>query len=348
MKKILVTGSAGFIGFHLSARLISLGYKVSGLDSLNNYYDVAVKEARITNLKQKAKSASGNDQDLFSFHRLDLVDKSALLELCENEQFDYIIHLAAQAGVRYSLENPQAYIDSNLVGFMNVLEACRIYPPRHLIFASSSSVYGLNGRVPFSTNQNTDHPVSLYAATKKANEVIAHSYAHLFNIPVTGLRFFTVYGPWGRPDMAYFSFTRKIYEGDSIEIFNNGDLKRDFTYIDDIVNGIITLLDRIPDGSPLFDPMAPDPSISSAPFRIFNIGNNHPVRLMEFIATLEKVIGIEAKKVFKPMQAGDVFSTHADIESLTDLVGFKPVTSLQTGLRHFVDWYKDYYKPQNK
>jgi UDP-glucuronate 4-epimerase len=347
MKKILVTGSAGFIGFHLSARLISLGYKVSGLDSLNNYYDVALKEDRITNLKQKAKISVGNEQDLFSFYRHDLADKRRIFELFKDKEFDYVIHLAAQAGVRYSLENPQAYIDSNLIGFMNVMEACRSYPPRHLIFASSSSVYGLNGRVPFSTNQNTDHPVSLYAATKKANEVIAHSYAHLFNIPVTGLRFFTVYGPWGRPDMAYFSFTRKILSGDAIEIFNNGDLKRDFTYIDDIVNGIVALLDRIPNGSPLFDPLNPEPSISSAPYQIFNIGNNNPVTLMDFINILERTIGIKTRKVFKPMQAGDVFATHADIDSLSELVGFKPVTSLETGLRYFVDWYRDYYKPHS-
>lgn len=348
MKKILVTGSAGFIGFHLSARLISLGYKVSGLDSMNNYYDVALKEARINILLQKGKAEAGDGQALFSFYKFDLIDKSSMFEIFEDEHFDYVIHLAAQAGVRYSLENPQAYIDSNLVGFMNVLEACRKYPPRHLIFASSSSVYGLNSKVPFSTSQNTDHPVSLYAATKKANEAIAHAYAHLFNIPVTGLRFFTVYGPWGRPDMAYFSFTRKIYDGEPIEIFNNGELWRDFTYIDDIVNGIVALLDMIPQGNPLFDPMAPDPSISSAPCQIFNIGNNNPIRLIEFIATLEKTIGIEAKKVFKPMQPGDVFSTHADINSLTDLVGFKPVTSLKSGLRYFVDWYKDYYQPHNK
>jgi len=345
MRRILVTGSAGFIGFHLSARLISLGYKVSGLDSVNNYYDVALKEARIHQLIQKSQTAVGSGQSLFSFHRLDLVDKSGILKLFGDNQFDCVIHLAAQAGVRYSLENPQAYVDSNLVGFMNMLEACRTYPPRHLIFASSSSVYGLNSKVPFSVSQHTDHPVSLYAATKKANEAIAHSYAHLYGIPVTGLRFFTVYGPWGRPDMAYFSFTRKIYDGDTIEIFNNGDLMRDFTYIDDIVNGIVALLNKTPQGNPLFDPMAPDPSISSAPFQIFNIGNNHPVSLMEFITILEETIGIEAKKVFKPMQAGDVFATHADIESLTDLVGFKPVTSLQTGLRYFVDWYRDYYKP---
>lgn len=345
MRRILVTGSAGFIGFHLSARLISLGYKVSGLDSVNNYYDVALKEARIHQLIQKSQTAVGSGQSLFSFHRLDLVDKSGILKLFGDNQFDCVIHLAAQAGVRYSLENPQAYVDSNLVGFMNVLEACRTYQPRHLIFASSSSVYGLNSKVPFSVSQHTDHPVSLYAATKKANEAIAHSYAHLYGIPVTGLRFFTVYGPWGRPDMAYFSFTRKIYDGDTIEIFNNGDLMRDFTYIDDIVNGIVALLNKTPKGNPLFDPMAPDPSISSAPFQIFNIGNNHPVSLMEFITILEETIGIEAKKVFKPMQAGDVFATHADIESLTDLVGFKPVTSLQTGLRYFVDWFRDYYKP---
>ncbi len=346
MNKILVTGSAGFIGYHLSARLISLGYKVSGLDSVNDYYDVGLKEERIRNLMLNAKRTSGDDGSGFTLHRLDLVDKRAIIELFKVEHFDYVIHLAAQAGVRYSLENPQAYVDSNLIGFMNVLEACRTCPPKHLIFASSSSVYGLNSHVPFSENQNTDHPVSLYAATKKANEALAHSYAHLFNIPVTGLRFFTVYGPWGRPDMAYFSFTRKIFEGDTIEIFNNGNLTRDFTYIEDIVNGIVALLDKIPQANSLFDSMFPDPSISSAPYRIFNIGNNNPVSLMEFISILEKTIGIEAKKVFKPMQAGDVFATHADIDSLADLVGFKPVTSLETGLRYFVDWYRDYYKPK--
>lgn len=344
MKKILITGSAGFIGYHLSARLISLGYKVSGLDSVNNYYDVGLKEARVKNLKLKANDAPFEDASLFTFHRLDLIDKGSIMELFKSEHFDYVIHLAAQAGVRYSLENPQAYVDSNLVGFMNVLESCRNNPPRHLIFASSSSVYGLNRMVPFSESQHTDHPVSLYAATKKANEVIAHSYAHLFNIPLTGLRFFTVYGPWGRPDMAYFSFTRKIFEGEPIEVFNNGNLMRDFTYIDDIINGIVSLLDKIPQGNPLFNPMAPDPSLSSAPFKIFNIGNNNPVSLMEFIATLEKVIGKEAIKVYKPMQAGDVYATHADIESLTNLVGFKPGTSLNAGLIHFVDWYRDYYK----
>jgi len=348
MKKILVTGSAGFIGYHLSARLISLGIKVSGLDSVNDYYDVGLKEARIRNLKLMAMNAPGEDTSLFTFHRLDLTDKGAIMDLCKVEHFDYVIHLAAQAGVRYSLENPQAYVDSNLVGFMNVLEACRHYPPQHLIFASSSSVYGLNSMVPFSVNQHTDHPVSLYAATKKANEVIAHSYAHLFNIPMTGLRFFTVYGPWGRPDMAYFSFTRKIIDGEPIEVFNNGNLMRDFTYIDDIINGIVPLLDKIPLGNPLFNPMAPDPSISSAPFQVFNIGNNNPVSLMEFIATLEEVIGREAKKVYKPMQAGDVYATHADIDSLTDLVGFQPVTSLNVGLMDFVDWYRDYYKPHMK
>lgn len=346
MNKILVTGSAGFIGYHLSAKFISLGYKVSGLDSVNDYYDVGLKEERIRNLMLNAKRTSGDYSSGFTLHRLDLADKRAIIELFKVEHFDYVIHLAAQAGVRYSLENPQAYVDSNLIGFMNVLEACRTCPPKHLIFASSSSVYGLNSHVPFSENQNTDHPVSLYAATKKANEALAHSYAHLFNIPVTGLRFFTVYGPWGRPDMAYFSFTRKIFEGDTIEIFNNGNLTRDFTYIKDIVNGIVALLDKIPQANSLFDSMFPDPSISSAPYRIFNIGNNNPVSLMEFISILEKTIGIEAKKVFKPMQAGDVFATHADIDSLTDLVGFKPVTSLETGLRYFVDWYRDYYKPK--
>ena len=348
MNKILVTGSAGFIGYHLSARLISLGYKVSGIDSLNDYYDQGLKEARTRNLLLETKKNSGDDNPAFTFHRLDLIDKDALTELFKSESFDYVIHLAAQAGVRYSLDNPQAYVDSNLIGFMNILEACRTSTPKHLIFASSSSVYGINSNVPFCENHNTDHPVSLYAATKKANEAIAHSYAHLFNLPVTGLRFFTVYGPWGRPDMAYFSFTRKIFSGESIEIFNNGNLERDFTYIEDIVNGIIALLDRIPQGNPIFDTLNPESSVSHAPYRIFNIGNNNPVSLMEFINILEKTIGIEARKVFKPMQAGDVFATHADIESLTALVGFKPVTSLETGLRYFVDWYIDYYKPRSK
>lgn len=347
MDKILVTGSDGFIGYHLSERLISLGYRVSGLDSVNDYYDVSLKEERIRNLLLYAKRTPGDDNSGFTFHRLDLVDKKSINDLFKVEQYDYVIHLAAQAGVRYSFNNPQAYVDSNLIGFMNVLEACRTFPPKHLIFASSSSVYGLNSHVPFSENQNTDHPVSLYAATKKANEALAHSYAHLFSLPVTGLRFFTVYGPWGRPDMAYFSFTRKIFEGGTIEIFNNGNLMRDFTYIDDIVNGIVALLKKIPQGNLRFNPMDPEPSVSSAPYRIFNIGNNNPVSLMEFISILEKTIGIEARKVFKPMQAGDVFATHADIDSITDLVGFKPVTSLETGLRYFVDWYREYYKPHS-
>ena len=347
MDKILVTGSAGFIGYHLSERLISLGCRVSGLDSVNDYYDVSLKEERIRNLLLYAKRTPGDDNSGFTFHRLDLVDKKSINDLFKVEQYDYVIHLAAQAGVRYSLNNPQAYVDSNLIGFMNVLEACRTFPPKHLIFASSSSVYGLNSHVPFSENQNTDHPVSLYAATKKANEALAHSYAHLFSLPVTGLRFFTVYGPWGRPDMAYFSFTRKIFEGGTIEIFNNGNLMRDFTYIDDIVNGIVALLKKIPQGNLRFNPMDPEPSVSSAPYRIFNIGNNNPVSLMEFISILETTIGIEARKVFKPMQAGDVFATHADIDSITDLVGFKPVTSLETGLRYFVDWYREYYKPHS-
>lgn len=346
MKKILVTGTAGFIGFHLAKKLIKEGFDVVGIDSLNNYYPVALKMSRLAALHNE--KATTGELGSFNFYKIDLVEKEIIAKLFDTERFDCIIHLAAQAGVRYSLENPQAYIDSNLVGFMNVLEACRNHPPRHLIFASSSSVYGLNSLVPFSTNQNTDHPVSLYAATKKANEVIAHSYAHLFNIPVTGLRFFTVYGPWGRPDMAYFSFTQKILNGDAIEIFNNGDLMRDFTYIDDIVNGIVALMDRIPSGSPLFDSMDPEPSISSAPYQIFNIGNNNPVTLMDFINILERTIGIKARKVFKPMQAGDVFATHADIDSLSNLVRFKPVTSLETGLRYFVDWYLDYYKPHKK
>jgi UDP-glucuronate 4-epimerase len=344
MKKILVTGSAGFIGFHLSERLINEGFYVIGLDSLNDYYDVGLKIARVSCLQQIKSANSLKAPSQFTFIKLDLIERDAVMDLFSKERFDFVVHLAAQAGVRYSITNPQAYVNSNLIGFTNLLEACRSFPPRHLLFASSSSVYGLNSKTPFDTSHHTDHPVSLYAATKKANEVIAHSYAHLYGVPMTGLRFFTVYGPWGRPDMAYFSFTQKILKGEPVELFNNGELMRDFTYIDDIVNGIVALLEMVPEGDPRFDASDPDPSISSAPYRLFNIGNNRPVKLMEFVNTLEDVIGIEAKKTFKAMQAGDVYTTYADIKGLSDLVGFKPQTLLRDGLKKFVDWYRDYYK----
>lgn len=343
MKKVLVTGSAGFIGFHMCRRLLDDGFRVVGLDSVNDYYDVQLKLARLYQLGVDQTGKAGNIGSLFTFIKQDLVDKVSLLELFRNEHFDYVIHLAAQAGVRYSIQNPQAYIDSNLYGFFNILEACRAFPPEHLIFASSSSVYGLNGKIPFATSHHTDHPVSIYAATKKANEMMAHSYAHLFNMPITGLRFFTVYGPWGRPDMAYFSFTRKIFNEEPLEVYNNGDLMRDFTYIDDIVSGIVALIKKSPEANPSFNPMIPDPSCSSAPYRIFNIGNHSPVRLMAFIQVLEDFIGKKAIKIFKPMQPGDVYATYADIEDFTKLTGFRPVTSIETGLQLFVKWYREFY-----
>ena len=345
MKKVLVTGSAGFIGYHLSRKLLMSGFNVVGIDSLNDYYDVNLKCARLDQLlRKKDKYRGENWNDPFIFYKQDLTDKELLSKLFETEQFNYVIHLAAQAGVRYSIQNPKAYIDSNITGFFNILEACRAKPPEHLIFASSSSVYGLNQQIPFSTTHHADHPVSLYAATKKANEMMAHSYAQLFKLPITGLRFFTVYGPWGRPDMAYFSFTKKILAGEPIDVYNNGDLIRDFTYIDDIVNGLVALIDKPPAENPSFNNMSPDPSLSSAPYRLFNIGNHTPVRLMDFIQILEDTIGIKANKTFKPMQPGDVYATYADINELTKITGFEPVTSIETGLRLFIDWYLDYYK----
>lgn len=332
--KILVTGSAGFVGFHLSEKLCTNNYKVYGIDNLNDYYDVNLKSARLTKLQ---------DYQNFNFERMDLVEKEKLFNLFENEKFDYVINLAAQAGVRYSIENPYAYIDSNIVGFINILEACRNYPVKHLIYASSSSVYGANVKQPFSENDNVDHPVSLYAATKKSNELMAHTYSNLYNIPTTGLRFFTVYGPYGRPDMAYFSFTKNIIEGKTINVFNNGDLERDFTYIDDIVGGIIRLLNKVPSSNKNWDRKKAQPSTSFAPYRIFNIGNNKPVNLMNFINVLEESIGKKAKIKFLPMQPGDVYSTFADIKFLDDVIKFNPSTSIEEGLKYFVEWYKQYY-----
>lgn len=335
MKKILVTGAAGFIGYHLSKTLCKNDFNVLGLDNLNSYYDINLKTDRLKQLE---------NYDNFQFVKIDLVNKEYLFNFLSKEKFNYIIHLAAQAGVRYSIENPFTYIDSNIKGFLNILEACRNYPVEHLIYASSSSVYGANVKQPFSENDNVDHPVSLYAATKKSNELMAHAYSDLYKIPTTGLRFFTVYGPWGRPDMAYFSFTKAILESKEISVFNKGDLERDFTYIDDIVSAIEKLLDKIPVETPEWDRVKADPATSFAPYRVFNIGNNHPVKLMDFITVLENKIGKKAIKKYLPMQPGDVYSTYADIDALHSLIGYKPTTSIEEGLGKFILWYKEYYK----
>lgn len=332
---ILVTGAAGFIGFHVSKRLLSKGYHVLGIDNLNKYYDVLLKRDRLSLLKENNN---------FTFYQIDLAESEKLHDVFNKEKINIVINLAAQAGVRYSLYNPYSYIHSNLVGFLNILEACRHYPVDHLLFASSSSVYGANSNIPFSTKDNVDHPVSLYAATKKSNELMAHTYSHLFQIPTTGLRFFTVYGPWGRPDMAYFSFTRSILEGKPIKVFNNGDMRRDFTYIDDIVEGIIGLLDHPPVNNTKWDPLSPDPSSSSAPYKIYNIGNNSPVTLINFIRTLEETIGKQAILQLYPMQLGDVKETYADITDLHEAIGFQPKTSIDEGLAEFVRWFKEYYR----
>ena len=332
--KILVTGAAGFIGMHVAERLLARGDEVVGVDNLNDYYDVRLKSARVGRLLPHPG---------FRFERLDLADRAATERLFANESDVRVIHLAAQAGVRYSLTNPHAYVHSNIDGFMNVLEGCRHSRVEHLVYASSSSVYGGNVRMPFSEHDNVDHPVSLYAATKKANELMAHTYSHLYGLPTTGLRFFTVYGPWGRPDMAYFSFTQAILEGRPIDVFNHGAMQRDFTYVDDIVEGVVRVLDRPPQGDPGFDAAAPDPAASGAPYRIYNIGNNKPVALLAFIESLEKALGREAEKRFLPMQDGDVPATYADIEALTRAVGFAPTTGIDEGLTRFVAWYREYY-----
>ena len=331
---ILITGTAGFIGMHLSKKLLKQGHQIIGLDNLNDYYDVQLKKDRLEIL---------NKYDNFTFYEADLADREAVEAIFEKEKIDVVINLAAQAGVRYSLENPHAYVDSNLVGFVNILEACRHHEIKHLIYASSSSVYGANVKMPFSTDDAVNHPVSLYAATKKSNELMAHTYSHLFNVPTTGLRFFTVYGPMGRPDMAYFSFTKKILAGETIQVFNNGEMMRDFTYIDDIVEGIVRLIDQPPKANPDFDLGHPKASESHAPYKVYNIGNNQPVKLMDFIQTIEKHLGIEAKKEFLPMQPGDVKATYADIDDLTEATGFKPSTTIDEGIKKFVDWYMGYY-----
>jgi UDP-glucuronate 4-epimerase len=331
--KILVTGAAGFIGSHVSKKLLDLGYHVTGFDNLNSYYDVTLKQNRLKNLEHPN----------FAFMQEGLENKKAVDELFHDHPFHTVIHLAAQAGVRYSLENPQAYIDSNITGFMNILEACRHHKAGHLIYASSSSVYGANTRMPFSVHHNVDHPVSFYAATKKANELMAHTYSHLFGLPATGLRFFTVYGPWGRPDMALFLFTKAILEGKPIKVFNEGRMRRDFTYIDDIVEGVVRLINRKPQPNPQWSGQHPDPGTSYAPYKIYNIGNNRPVELTYFISVIEKKLGIEAIKEYLPLQPGDVPETYADVDDLINDVGFKPQTSIKAGIAKFIDWYLDYY-----
>jgi UDP-glucuronate 4-epimerase len=349
---ILVTGAAGFIGFHLSRRLLDEGTSVVGIDNLNAYYDVNLKKARLAILKK---------YDNFTFHKLNIANRRAVESLFSGQfkiqnskfkikessvaaSFDTVVHLAAQAGVRYSITNPYAYIDSNIVGFINILEGCRHHKVKHLVYASSSSVYGANTKMPFSIHHNIDHPVSFYAATKKANELMAHTYSSLYKIPTTGLRFFTVYGPWGRPDMALFLFTRAILEGKPIDVFNHGKMQRDFTYIDDIIEGVVRVAKKIPKPNKSWNGDAPDPGTSYAPYKVYNIGNNNPVELMTFIETIEKCLGKKAKKNLLPLQAGDVPATYADVDDLMRDVGFKPATPIEVGIKRFVDWYREYYR----
>lgn len=333
--KILITGAAGFIGSTLALKLLERGDSVCGIDNMNDYYDVRLKEARLQRIK---------DHRHFEFQKLDIIDREAMAELFQKQKFDAVMHLAAQAGVRYSITNPQSYIDSNLVGFGNILEGSRHSGVKHLAFASSSSVYGANTKLPFSEHDNVDHPVSLYAATKKANELMAHSYSHLYDLPCTGLRFFTVYGPWGRPDMALFKFTKGILEGDPIPVFNHGKMIRDFTYIDDIVEGVVRVIDRPASPNPDWSGKTPDSATSYAPYRIYNIGNNQPVELMRYIEVLEQSLGKKAKLEMLPMQDGDVPATYANTENLENDVGFRPRTSVEHGIAKFVEWYKSYHR----
>ncbi|RJQ40750.1 MAG: NAD-dependent epimerase [Nitrospiraceae bacterium] len=333
-KKILVTGAAGFIGFHLARRLLETGHDIIGLDNLNEYYDVNLKKDRLAQLQECAN---------FRFEKTDLADRCEMARVFAQYKPPLVVHLAAQAGVRYGFENPHAYADSNLVGFLNILEGCRHNPVEHLVYASSSSVYGANTNMPFSVHDNVDHPLSLYAATKKANELMAHSYSSLYGIPTTGLRFFTVYGPWGRPDMALFKFTKSILAGEPIDVYNHGRHKRDFTYIDDIIEGVIRVMQKAPVPDPSWSGQAPDPGTSFAPYRVYNIGNNRPVELLEFIKILEKNLGREAKMNMLPMQLGDVPETYAEIDDLARDAGFKPQTTVEEGIARFVEWYKGYY-----
>lgn len=334
-KNVLVTGAAGFIGFHLCRQLLKGDVQITGIDNLNPYYDVGLKKDRLKNILSAPN---------FEFVKMDMADRSGMQDLFNHNKFDVVVNLAAQAGVRYSIENPHAYVDSNLVGFVNILEGCRHSGVQHLVFASSSSVYGANTNMPFSIHHNVDHPVSLYAATKKANELMAHTYGHLYGLCCTGLRFFTVYGPWGRPDMALFLFTKAILENKPIKVFNHGKMQRDFTYIDDIIEGVIRVMGRLPEPNPAWRADQPDPGTSYAPYKIYNIGNNNPVELIEFIEVIEKALNREAKKEFLDLQPGDVPATYADVDDLTADVGFKPQTPITTGIQQFVAWYEQYYK----
>ncbi len=333
-QKVLITGAAGFIGFNLSKRLLDSGCQVSGIDNMNDYYDVNLKKARLEQL---------TSHDKFSFYKTDLSDKQGLEEVFKNHTYDVVVNLAAQAGVRYSLINPGAYVNSNIVGFVNILECCRHNNVKHLVFASSSSVYGANTKMPFSVHDNVDHPVSLYAASKKSNELMAHTYSHLFGLACTGLRFFTVYGPWGRPDMALFLFTEAILKGEPIKVFNHGKMQRDFTYIDDIIEGVVRVMAKPPEPDAKWNGDAPDPSSSYTKYKIYNIGNNNPVELIRFIEVIEETLGHTAKKDFQDLQPGDVPATYADVDDLINDVGFKPATSIEDGIERFIAWYKEYY-----
>ena len=348
--KILVTGAAGFIGFYVCKGLLNRGDIVVGLDNINTYYDVSLKYGRLSALGIQQeyvdwyKFVQSNVYEQFRFIRMNLEDKQAMRMLFANEHFDKVVNLAAQAGVRYSIENPYAYVESNIDGFLNVLEGCRHYQVKHLVYASSSSVYGLNGKVPFSEKDSIAHPISLYAATKKSNELMAHTYSHLYGVPSTGLRFFTVYGPWGRPDMSPFLFADAMLHGRPIKVFNNGDMLRDFTYIDDIVEGVLRVIDHIPAPTPDWSAQAPDPSSSAAPYKIYNIGNSHPVKLMDFIHAIEEAIARPAEKICLPMQPGDVYQTNADTSALQSELGFKPDKPIKEGVRETIDWYRSFYQ----
>lgn len=333
--RVMVTGAAGFIGSTLSKKLLEKNYEVTGVDNLNDYYDVNLKKSRLKNLEE---------YKAFKYEYLDISSREDMKKLFSENSFDYVINLAAQAGVRYSIEHPESYVDTNLVGFGNILEGCRHSNVKHLVYASSSSVYGLNENMPFSVHDNVDHPISLYAASKKANELMAHTYSYLYDLPTTGLRFFTVYGPWGRPDMALFLFTKAILEGKPIKVFNNGEMKRDFTYIDDIVEGVFRVMENIPEPDPKWSGKNPDPSTGRVPYKIFNIGNNNTIGLMEFIEAIEDELGMKAIKEFLPLQPGDVPATWADVEDLTITTGFKPNTPVKEGVKNFISWYRDYYK----
>lgn len=337
--KVLVTGAAGFIGYFVARRLLDRGDVVVGIDNLNDYYDVALKEARLRLLEPYGD---------FTFQRIDLADKAAIDRLFAAEEFDRVVHLAAQAGVRYSIDHPYTYVDSNVLGTLNILEACRHNPVEHLVYASSSSVYGANAKMPFSVHDNVDHPLSLYAASKKSNELMAHTYSHLYEIPTTGLRFFTVYGPFGRPDMALFKFTQSILEGRPIDVFNYGKHRRDFTYVDDIVEGVLRVLDKVAEPDPEFDPAHTSPARSSAPYRLYNIGNNQPIELLKYIEVLESCLGIEAEKNMLPMQPGDVPDTFADVSELISDVQYQPSTPVEVGVAKFVEWYTDFYDIERK